>query len=190
MGMLGNVSDAVGGVASAYAAWKGQHEANKMNVHLARDQMAFQERMSGTAYQRAKADMVKAGINPIIGLSGSGGASSPPGAAPTMQSETAGASASALSALRARKEIQAIEAGTAKLNAERRGQEIKNTKEGSTLGRYGVEKRVLDGAAGLAHVTMDQVGSSAKHVAASHHFKKISKRKLPHLSAAIARLKQ
>ena len=49
----------------------------------AREQMDFQERMSGTAYQRAMVDMRKAGINPIM-VSKLGGASTPTGAmAPT-----------------------------------------------------------------------------------------------------------
>lgn len=49
----------------------------------ANEQMAFQERMSNTAYQRAMADMRRAGINPIM-VSKLGGASTPTGAmAPT-----------------------------------------------------------------------------------------------------------
>ena len=45
----------------------------------AQRQMNFQERMSNTAYQRAVADMRKAGINPIM-VSKLGGASTPTGA--------------------------------------------------------------------------------------------------------------
>ena len=52
---------------------------NRKQVALSREQMGFQERMSNTAYQRAMADMKKAGINPIM-VSKVGGASTPTGA--------------------------------------------------------------------------------------------------------------
>lgn len=72
-----------------------QRDANQMNMNIAeknnaasqanaREQMAFQEKMSSTAYQRSTKDMKAAGINPMVAYQ-QGGASSPGGAAGTVQ---------------------------------------------------------------------------------------------------------
>lgn len=52
--------------------------ANKFNAEEAQKQRDFEERLANTSYQRAVADMKKAGINPIM-LMGNGGADVPQG---------------------------------------------------------------------------------------------------------------
>lgn len=68
-------------------------EANAFNAEQAQITRDWQEKLSNTAYQRAMADMAKAGLNPI--LAGTlGGASTPGGATATANFTGAGATSS------------------------------------------------------------------------------------------------
>lgn len=78
--MLNGLLAAGGSLLGAGLSYFGQSQANKANQEQAREQMRFQENLSGTAYQRARADMIKAGLNPLLLANGSPAASSPSGA--------------------------------------------------------------------------------------------------------------
>jgi len=74
------VWSAIAGLGSGLLSYMGSRQQNRENLARAREQMAFQERMSSTAYQRSMKDMKKAGLNPILAYQ-KGGASTPGGAA-------------------------------------------------------------------------------------------------------------
>jgi hypothetical protein len=72
---------ALGGAALSFI---GGERRNKAQEELSSAQMAFQERMSNTAYQRQVADLKSAGINPMLS-SKLGGASTPMGSQAILQ---------------------------------------------------------------------------------------------------------
>lgn len=104
-----------GALGQGFLDFASAREANREMRKMSERQMAFQERMSSTAYQRQMADMEAAGINPIYGFGG--GASTPQGSVPPVKESLGRIGSTALTAKRQIAEIQKLKADTAFVKA-------------------------------------------------------------------------
>lgn len=114
----------IGSVVQGLFGLKGARAQNQAQLASAREQMAFQERMSSTAHQREVADLRQAGLNPVLSAGGSG-ASTPAGAQAQMVNELSGvgdAVSSGLQMARLRQEVKNLKA----TESATRSQEYKN----------------------------------------------------------------
>lgn len=75
-------------LASGAMSSSSQSGANKMNLQIAREANAFSERMSNTAHRREKADLIAAGMNPLLSVNA--GADAPVGQGAHMENVSEG----------------------------------------------------------------------------------------------------
>lgn len=108
---LGPIGGFLGPIFGGLIGGMGQSSANRANERIARENRAFQERMSNTAYQRAAKDLEAAGLNRILALGSP--ASSPGGSTAVMQNTKAalgaGVSSATASAVNLQSQLAQIE---------------------------------------------------------------------------------
>src|SRR6266571_376789 len=100
--ILAGVGQFVTGIGGPIASAVGQAAQNRWAEEQAREQMAFQERMSSTAHQREVKDLIAAGLNPMLSVNA--GESTPGGAMATGASPIGAGVSSAFDAARLRNE--------------------------------------------------------------------------------------
>ena len=131
--------------ASGIAGFLGQQETNAKNMELARENTAFQERMSNTAYQRQVKDLEASGLNPMLAYVKGGGASTPSGTVMPVQNAVSAGLSSAESSARSSltmKQVPKVEAETENIGAQTITERAK--------------RFLIEAQTGLAGVTADE----------------------------------
>lgn len=126
---------AIASVGAGVAGWFGQKSANDRNEKLAREQMAFQERMSSTSAQRSVADYSAAGLNPALAYDRP--ASSPSGAMSRVEDAVGKGISSAMQAKALQQSMKIAAAQSAADLQLKQSQTVRNAVEGATAAEQG-----------------------------------------------------
>lgn len=113
----------------------GQAQTNRANRDIAREQMAFQERMSNTAIQRQVEDYRAAGLNPALAYA-RGGASTPTGSSSTIGDIISAGVNNAMRSRQLRQELRNAAETEGLLREQRGAAKAANQRDTALAGKY------------------------------------------------------
>lgn len=148
-------------ISMGMAALAGSALSNIVGISQAGKQRDFQEMMSGTAYQRAVADLKAADLNPMLAYS-QGGASTPPGSMPNI-SDMSGAVSTALQAKQIDAQVKQLQSQS-DLNQQNTALARAQTyTELERAGQVRAATQQATASAGAAMVQQDVLGQQIRH---------------------------
>jgi len=165
MGLLGSI---VGSIASTVAGGligkAGQDDANKQSAKMAREQMAFEERMSSTAMRRRVIDLKAAGLNPMLAGINQQGASTPSGAKSTYENANLPLSEGVSGIMPKIMQVENLQANTAKQAAEAEQSKTQATLNEASARNLDATTPTHAVAMDLSRAQMSEIQTKIKHM--------------------------
>lgn len=165
----------MGGLVSGGLGLMGQDMANSANAKMAADQMAFQERMSNTSYQRGVKDLQRAGLNQMLAY-GHLGASTPEGSSAVMQNALGPAATSAVDTYQKHQAVESAKSQQDNINADTANKiktnaltdaQIEQTKANTVSALEGAKKIATDTAINNDIISTGKIGAETQNLIAN-----------------------